>query len=293
MMKAFLCGLTWLVFTAARPSYIDCNLQLTQSNSGANIMTTTVSFMGASPGAVTDSSILTSQSASTFSASSTVVFTLDSTTAQKGVVHATAGSVTGGGYSSKAGCTGTQNMVVDNSGTTTSGGRQVSWTAPSDITGISSVTISFVGGPGYGQLKRHSVTLTTTTSTPTNAPTNAPSNTPTNALSYAPSNAPTNRPTNSPTNSPTAPTTSTPTTTSTPPSADPVTDSGSGSGSQLPGSGCNSIMNAFEDKDCCNDGQFPQNSECGVIKENFNNLGCCPNRHGRIRVQNTIWVEPP
>ena len=39
-------------------------------------------------------------------------------------------------------------QMLDNSGTSTSGGRTATWTAPSDVSGFSTVTISFVIGPG-------------------------------------------------------------------------------------------------------------------------------------------------
>ena len=151
MIASLLCGLSWVVSTTASPAYIDCNLQLTQSNTSANITTTTVSSMGErlvqSQTAVSSrhKALLLSLPRAQVSTDIpnlyrrnsrhqksivgtfptqlvrlaadhlwvAVGFTLDSITAQKGAVHATAGSVSGGGYSSKTGCTGTQNMVGD------------------------------------------------------------------------------------------------------------------------------------------------------------------------------------
>merc|ERR1712166_1483225 len=192
----------------ARPSYINCDLKTTLNE--YDIMTTDAVMMGSAP--ETEDGIIESQSATTFTAGSAVTFILESVKAAKGVMHATAGSVSGFGYSPKTGCAGTNVMMVDNRNGVASDGtatteRTVEWFAPADVSGISSVTISFVIGQGQGQIYRTSKTLTKDSSsepsgTPSSMPSRAPSSTPSIAQTDEPSSTPSTTPSTQPSNAP-------------------------------------------------------------------------------------------
>merc|ERR1712166_1018356 len=188
----------------ARPSYIDCDLKTTLSI--YDIMTTDSQMMGYAPS--TDAGIITIQSATTFTAGSAVTFILEGVKAAKGVMHATAGSVSGFGYSPKTGCAGTNVMMVDNRNGVASDGtatteRTVEWFAPADVSGISSVTISFVIGQGQGQIYRTSRTLTKDSSSePSGTPSSMPSRTPSSAPSIAQTDEPSSTPSTQPSNAP-------------------------------------------------------------------------------------------
>merc|ERR1712166_377696 len=99
-------------------------------------------------------------------------------------------------------------MMVDNrNGVATDGTatteRTVEWFAPADVSGISSVTISFVIGQGQGQIYRTSRTLTKDSSSePSGTPSSMPSSTPSSTPSTQPSNAPSDEPSSTPSTQP-------------------------------------------------------------------------------------------
>lgn len=143
---------------AAVPTYIGCDFVVisSKSSAGRNVMTTTENIMGSPP---SDDDTLAVASASTFTAGSTVSVTFSSKFV-KGFAHATAGTFTaplftGTAHSQAAQCTGTDTMVYK----TGFGASSITWTAPNDVMGLPSVTLSFAGGAGSA-VSRRALTLT-------------------------------------------------------------------------------------------------------------------------------------
>eukprot|EP00505_MAST-04D_sp_SCG-Rhode-Island_P005847 Stramenopile-MAST_4_protein_5847 len=138
-----------------RPSYVGCNLIGTKSNQ--NVMTKTATTMGSAPDTVTN--LVAANSGSTFSAGSDTITLTFTSVGSQGFVHVTAGTIAGA-----TDCTNTMNRW-------TSAPTTLVWTAPSDISSLSSVTVS-VGttAGGKAQLKRQQLTLTKATASPTTSP---------------------------------------------------------------------------------------------------------------------------
>ena len=135
--------------THGRPSYVGCDLIGTKSTQ--NVMTKTATTMGYAPDTVTN--LVAANSGSTFSAGSDTITLTFTNVGSQGFVHVSAGTIAGA-----TDCTNTMNRW-------TSTPTTLVWTAPSDISSLSSVTVS-VGTTATGakaQLKRQQLTLTKAT----------------------------------------------------------------------------------------------------------------------------------
>lgn len=159
---------------AAHPKYIGCDLKVQSGKTpaGENIMSTAASIMGKTPAA--DEALVVCDK-TTF-AKDEVVTCTPSENFMKGFVHATAGTFTAAEFTgakdaTAAACTGTASIKYKNDQSATAA---FTWTAPD---GVDSVTLSFAGAKGYGQVYKRAITLTKTgvvTAAPTAAPTTAP-----------------------------------------------------------------------------------------------------------------------
>ena len=118
-----------------------------------------------------DDSTIAVLSTATYTAGSVVTISF-STDLKEGFVHATAGTFTASQFSttasaSAAACTGTNQIIYKGAPASTT--NDITWTAPSNVDALPSVTLSFAGAGGYGAIKRRMVDLTrgvaTTTTT--------------------------------------------------------------------------------------------------------------------------------
>ena len=142
------------------PSYVGCDLIGTQT--GTNVMTKTTTTMGSAPLTVTN--LVAANSGSTFSAGSDTITLTFTNVGSQGFVHVSAGTIQGGNAN---GCTNTMNRW-------TSAPTTLVWTAPSDISSLSSVTVS-VGTTANGnkaRLDRQQLTLTNPSASPNSAASN-------------------------------------------------------------------------------------------------------------------------
>eukprot|EP00929_Paragymnodinium_shiwhaense_P016584 TRINITY_DN125043_c0_g1_i2.p1 TRINITY_DN125043_c0_g1~~TRINITY_DN125043_c0_g1_i2.p1 ORF type:complete len:242 (-),score=45.64 TRINITY_DN125043_c0_g1_i2:128-853(-) len=167
-----------VVLCGAYPSYIQCDLTVKagKSTTGEAMMTTTTAIMGQVP---MDSATVATESVSTFTAGSEVTLSFSSDFV-RGVVKASEGSLQGTNFVDK-GCGGSGMMV---SKSTSGAPGSLVWTAPSDVSSLSTITISVAGATGYAKVHRRTITLTKATPTP--APTPAPAG----SDNQAPTNAP-------------------------------------------------------------------------------------------------------
>ena len=133
----------------AHPNYVGCDR--TGSGSGDDVMTKS-SIMGATP---TDTTLMTASS-TTYAPGDSVTVTL-SGLSSGAFVHTSAGTpATISGFTAKT-CTGTSLQYKSSSVSST---ETLTWTAPSDLTGVATVEISAGTASVYGQIKRHTLTLT-------------------------------------------------------------------------------------------------------------------------------------
>ena len=133
----------------AHPNYVGCDR--TGSSSGDDVMTKS-SIMGVTP---TDTTLMTASS-TTYAPGDSVTVTL-SGLSSGAFVHTSAGTpATISGFTAKT-CTGTSLQYKSSSVSST---ETLTWTAPSDLTGVATVEISAGTASGYGQIKRHTLTLT-------------------------------------------------------------------------------------------------------------------------------------
>ena len=108
--------------------------------------------MGATP---TDTTLMTASS-TTYAPGDSVTVTLNGLSSGA-FVHTSAGTpATISGFTAKM-CTGTSLQYKASSVSST---ETLTWTAPSDLTGLATVEISAGTASGYGQIKRHTLTLT-------------------------------------------------------------------------------------------------------------------------------------
>ena len=142
--------LAWaLALAHAHSNYVRCDR--TGDRSGEDIMTKS-SIMGSAP---TDTTLMTASS-TTYGPGDSVTVTL-SGLSSGAFVHATAGTPsTISGFTAKT-CTGTSLQYKSSSVSST---ETLTWTAPADLTNVSTVEISAGTAAGYGGLKRHMLTLT-------------------------------------------------------------------------------------------------------------------------------------
>jgi len=220
--------LTCIICAAeAMPSYPGCNL--VGSQTGQNVMTRTT-IMGATP---TDATNLISFSASQYSQGDEKInVTLANLQAGGAVIHTSAGTLSSAndaqtkpsGYTEKTGCT--DKMFYKQSGVAAS--ETLYLTVPSDISSVSSITISVLTAAGQSTITRQAKSVTKTVTTTTTAPTttttasstttssvtNAPATT-TNSVTNAPATTTTNSGTSAPATTTTNSGTSAPATTTT------------------------------------------------------------------------------
>jgi hypothetical protein len=149
-----------LLLIDAVPTNVGCDFKVIPGKASAtlNVMTTTGSIMGAPP---TNSMNLAIASAANFSAGSTVSITF-SNEFRMGFAHATAGTFAapqfaGTPSNGASPCVGSQTIIYkDVFGAT----ANIVWTAPSDVSAMTSVTLAFAGASGFGPISRRSITLT-------------------------------------------------------------------------------------------------------------------------------------
>ena len=204
--------LTCIICAAeAMPSYPGCNL--VGSQSGQNVMTRTT-IMGATP---TDATNLISFSASQYSQGDEKInVTLANLQAGGAVIHTSAGTLSSAnndqtaptGYTAKTGCTDKMFYKQGGVGATLT----LYLTVPSDITSVSSITVSVLTASGQSTVSRQALSLTNTvtTTTSTVALTTTTTQGPTTTTTQAPTTTtgPTTTTTQGPTPSP-GPTTTT------------------------------------------------------------------------------------
>jgi hypothetical protein len=220
--------LTCIICAAeAMPSYPGCNL--VGSQSGANVMTK-ASIMGATP---IDATNLISFSASQYSqGDEKITVTLANLQAKGAVIHTSAGTLSSAnnaqtepsGYTAKTGCD--DKMFYKQNGVADS--ETLYLTVPSDISSVSSITISVLTAAGQSTITRQAKSVTKTVTTTTTAPTttttasstttssvtNAPATT-TNSVTSAPATTTTNSGTSAPATTTTNSVTNAPATTTT------------------------------------------------------------------------------
>ena len=207
--------LTCIICAAeANPDKPDCNLLGTSgTNNGANVMTLT-SIMGATP---TDATNLITFDTSTYNqGDAKITVTLANLQSGGAVIHTSAGTLssaentqtTPSGYTAKTSCT-TRMFYKQNSVGAT---LTLYLTVPSDITSVSSITVSVLTASGQSTVSRQALSLTNTvtTTTSTAAPTTTTTQGPTTTTTQAPTTTtgPTTTTTQGPTPSP-GPTTTT------------------------------------------------------------------------------------
>ena len=135
------------VAARARPDKVGCDRKV----SGVDIMTK-ATIMGATPSV---GSFVTA-SASTYGPNDSITITLTGL-ASAAFAHASAGTATTiSGFTAKS-CGGTAQQYA-NSGA--SGTKTFTWTAPADLTSVSSVDISAGYAAGQGAVTRQTITLT-------------------------------------------------------------------------------------------------------------------------------------
>eukprot|EP00427_Karlodinium_veneficum_P007474 CAMPEP_0169090948 /NCGR_PEP_ID=MMETSP1015-20121227/16097_1 /TAXON_ID=342587 /ORGANISM="Karlodinium micrum, Strain CCMP2283" /LENGTH=295 /DNA_ID=CAMNT_0009151399 /DNA_START=71 /DNA_END=958 /DNA_ORIENTATION=- len=152
--------MVFVVSTASYPDRIGCDLRpdVISSAAGSNVMTTAEYIMGAPP---IDNNDLASASTDQFGAGSNVTITFLNTFG-RGFVHATAGTFIAPQFAADAvdgasPCLGSETIKYKN---TVGSTNSIIWTAPSDVSAISTVTISIAGASGFGSISRKTITLT-------------------------------------------------------------------------------------------------------------------------------------
>jgi hypothetical protein len=156
--------LNMLVLAASYPIRIGCDFKVISSEitAGLNVMTTTENIMGAPP---IDSNRLVSISTNEFTAGSSVMISFPNTFGM-GLVHATAGTLIAPQFSAvpadgAAPCLGSETIKYENVGDDTGENtNSITWNAPSDVSALSTIAISFASASGFGPISRQTITLT-------------------------------------------------------------------------------------------------------------------------------------
>ena len=136
----------------AYPTFIGCDLM----HAGSSIMTSDSAIMGVVPG---DDDELITASPTSYTADSTVTISFGSNFVS-GFVHATAGKLDAPDFtanSTKAGCGGDA-IIKYRAGNNTP--AAITWTPPSDISGLPRVTLSVAAAKGYSKVFRKLTILT-------------------------------------------------------------------------------------------------------------------------------------
>ena len=197
--------LAFIVYAAeARPSYPGCDL--VGSSSSSNVMTKGT-IMGSTP--ITASNLISFDTNTYNQGDAKITVTLANLQAGGAVIHTSAGTLSSAnnaqstptGYTAKTGCTDKMFYKQGSVGATLT----LYLTVPSDITSVSSITVSVLTASGQSTVSRQALSLTNTVTTTTSTA------------------APTTTTTQGPTPSPGPTTTAGPTTTST---AAPTTTQG-------------------------------------------------------------------
>ena len=204
--------LAFIVYAAeARPSYPGCDL--VGSSSGSNVMTKGT-IMSSTP--ITASNLISFDTSTYNQGDAKITVTLANLQLKGAVIHTSAGTLSSAnnaqstptGYTAKPGCTTKMFYNQDDVDATLT----LYLTVPSDITSVSSITVSVLTAGGYGEVKRQKLLLTNTVTTtaPTTAPTTTTTQGPTTTTTQAPTTTtgPTTTTTQGPTPSP-GPTTTT------------------------------------------------------------------------------------